>query len=202
MTRTSKAGSARALLVALLATFAVATPVALADDVTPPNVPAGIAVSDGSRPYLVVHAVGTQNQVCLPRSAAPGLAWTFYGPQATLFDDGYGQALTHFLSANPSEGGEARPTWQSSRDSSAVWARAIASSTDADYVAPGAVPWLLLRVTGAEAGPDGGDSLTETTWIQRVNTTGGLTPSGDCPAVGAKLFVPYTADYVFYRGRQ
>ncbi len=202
MTRSTKAGPARGLPVAILAVIAAAAPAAQADSVTPPPVPAAIAVTDGSRPYLVVHAVGTQNQVCLPRAAAPGLAWTFHGPQATLFDDRDRQLLTHFLGANPSEEGQARPAWQSSRDSSAVWARPVASSTDPDHVAAGAIPWLLLRVAGAEAGPDGGDVLTETTWIQRVNTSGGLTPAGDCPAVGAKLFVPYTADYVFYWGRR
>ena len=62
--------------------------------------------------------------------------------------------------------------------------------------------WLLLRVTGAETGPTGGRRLTATSYIQRVNTDGGIAPAGDCPAVGAKLFVPYTADYVLYRARR
>ena len=202
MTRSTKAKAIRKFLIACLVVAGGSAPIAHADDITPPAVPAAIDVTDGSRPFLVVHAVGTQNQVCLPRASGPGLAWTFFGPQATLFDDASEQVLTHFLSANPSEGGTARPTWQHSRDSSAVWAQAVASSSDPDFVAPGAIPWLLLRVVGAEDGPTGGDRVTETTFIQRVNTSGGVTPAGDCPAVGAKLFVPYTADYVFYRARR
>jgi hypothetical protein len=86
-----------------------------------------------------------------------------------------------------------------SKDTSAVWAEPIASSTDPDFVEAGAVPWLLRHVVGAEAGPAGGHRLSETTYIQRVATSGGLTPAGACHVPGAKLFVPYTADYVFYR---
>lgn len=38
-----------------------------------------------------------------------------------------------------------------------------------------------------------------TTYIQRLNTSGGVAPSTDCPKVGDKLFVPYEADYFFYK---
>jgi Protein of unknown function (DUF3455) len=43
--------------------------------------------------------------------------------------------------------------------------------------------------------------LTEITFIQRVNTSGGVAPSTGCAEsadVGSKAFVPYTADYFFY----
>ena len=40
--------------------------------------------------------------------------------------------------------------------------------------------------------------MTGTTYIQRVNTTGGLKPTGSCTE-GAKSLVPYTADYFFYK---
>jgi Protein of unknown function (DUF3455) len=51
-------------------------------------------------------------------------------------------------------------------------------------------------------GPTGGATLTQTTFIQLVNTVGGVTPPTGCdtlPDVGHKAFVPYTADYVFYK---
>ena len=201
MTRSTKAGTARGLLIATLLTFGMA-PAAQADDVAPPSVPADLAVPEGNRAFLVAHAFGPQNYICLPRVSEPGLGWTFFGPQATLFGDESGQLATHFLSANPDEGGTLRAAWQHSRDTSSVWAQAIRSSSDPDFVAPGAVPWLLLRVVGAETGPTGGRRLTATSYIQRVNTDGGTAPAGDCPAVGAKLFVPYTADYVFHRERR
>ena len=99
-------------------------------------------------PYLMARAEGTQNYVCVPTSS--GHTWTFFGPQATLFGDGDQQVTTHFLSPNPAEGGTPRATWQHSGDTSTVWAAAIANSTDSSFVAPGAIPWLLLRVVGSE----------------------------------------------------
>jgi len=72
-----------------------------------------------------------------------------FGPQATLFNEHGQQVITHFLSPNPDEAGTARATWQHSRDTSAVWARAIASSSDPAFVAPGAIPWLLLELVEA-----------------------------------------------------
>lgn len=166
---------------------------------TPPPVPANLEVPAGHRPYLAVHATGTQNYVCLPGASSTGLVWTFYGPQATGFDRREEQVITHFLSANPVEGGTARPVWQHSRDTSAVWARPIASSTDPDYVEPGAVAWLLLEAVGTEDGPNGGRRLTPTTYIQRVETSGGVAPADGCTTLGAKLFVPYETDYFFFR---
>jgi hypothetical protein len=55
--------------------------------------------------------------------------------------------------------------------------------------------------TGHEDGPTGGDTLSKTTFIQRVNTAGGVAPSNGCTSfadVGHLAFVPYTADYVFF----
>lgn len=174
---------------------------AMLDTVTPPAVPADLSVNSDESAFLIAHAVGTQNYVCLP-TAAGGYAWVLFGPQATLFDDDGGQVITHFLSANPVESGLPRPTWQHSRDTSSVWAALVKSSTDPAYVAPNSIPWFLLRPVGAQAGPEGGARLTRTTAIQRVNTWGGLAPAAGCAAAadaGHKALVPYTADYVFYR---
>ena len=183
---------------AALTMLTVAAPRAGAQTV-PPLVPANLQVEPGNTPFLLAHARGTQNYVCL--HAPGGFAWTIFGPQATLFDDDREQVVTHFLSSNPDEGGTARATWQDSGDSSAIWAAAIASSTDRSFVAPHAVPWLLLRVVGAERGPTFGGALTATTFVQRVNTRGGLAPENGCRRaadIGSKALVPYTADYVFY----
>jgi hypothetical protein len=182
-------------IAALLVLFALA-------DVTPPSVPLNIQVPDGNEAFRIGHAYGTQNYVCLP--ATKGVAWTLFGPQATLFDEGSQQIITHFLSSNPMEAGAPRATWQDSGDTSRAWAAAIANSTDPAYVQPGAIPWLLLKVVGTEYGPTGGDRMTATTFIQRVSTSGGVAPSAGCSAksdIGAKTLVPYTADYVFYRSR-
>jgi hypothetical protein len=150
--------------------------------------------------FSIARGEGTQNYVCLP--SATGVSWTFFGPQATLFDEKGGQVMTHFLSGNPDEAAMPRAAWQHSRDTSTVWAMSIASSVDADFVAPGAIPWLLLRVVGTQYGPGWGDRLARTTFIQRVNTAGGVAPAQGCAAaadIGKKALVPYTTDYVFYR---
>jgi hypothetical protein len=179
----------------LLALTALST---RADAQGSPAVPSDL-VPDGHVAYLSLRATGTQNYLCLPSAGGP--AWTLFGPQATLFDDGAHQEATHFLSANPDEAGVARATWQHSRDSSSVWARSIAVSTDANYVAPGAIPWLLLEVVGRREHPRDSARLAATTRIQRINTLGGVAPSAGCDAgsIGARVLVPYAADYVFFR---
>lgn len=171
-----------------------------ADAIPVPPMPGDLQVDGDFRPFLMTHAVGTQNYMCLPRPSGNGLGWTFIGPQATLFDDEGEQAATHYLSVNPDES-LARATWQDSQDSSAVWAMAVATSTDAKYVAQGAIPWLKLQVVGWEDGPTGGDRLSDTKFIQRVNTLGGTAPTTDCPSIGARLFAAYETDYIFYRAR-
>jgi hypothetical protein len=170
---------------------------------TPPPVPDAIQVPGAHTLFLAGHAVGTQNYICLPSGA--GFAWTLFGPQATLFHNDARQVMTHFLSANPAEAGTLRATWQHSVDSTAVWARAIATSSDPGFVAQGAIPWLLLEVVGADGGPTGGGRLTVATYIHRLNTAGGIAPATGCSQsanVGSRIFVPYEADYFFYRGQR
>jgi hypothetical protein len=165
---------------------------ARADRSTPPDVPAIIQVPAGNQLFRVSHAVGTQDYVCL----STGWATPAYGPQATLFDDKNEQILTHFLSPNPVEANALRPTWQDSRDTSTVWANPVPG---ASYTPDStAVPWLLLKVVGTASGPTGGDRMMNTTYVQRLYTTGGLKPTGTCTE-GAKALVPYTADYYFYK---
>jgi hypothetical protein len=86
-----------------------------------------------------------------------------------------------------------------------VWARAIQPSTDSNYVAPGAIPWLLLEKVGTAEGSIGGSLLAQTTFIHRVNTEGGVAPATGCTTatqLGATALVPYSTDYFFYRKEQ
>ena len=133
-------------------------------------------VPAGHRPFLQGYATGTQNYICLPNKAGPGFFWDFFGPQATLFNDNETQITTHFLSPNPDEGGMARATWQHSRDTSTVWAM---------LSCPPPIPfsWSRMRFPGCcsrwweqPADPLGG-RLTETTYLQRVHTSGGIKPA-------------------------
>jgi len=184
-----------------------------ADGITPPPVPADIQAPEGAKAFLEGHGKGTQNYICLPcpnpitpTAICPdsGFAFTLFTPQATLFNDNDKQVTTHYFSPNPDEGGTIRATWQHSRDTSTVWGQVKPghSSSDPHFVAPGAIPWLLVTVVGAQDGPTGGDKLSETTFIQRLNTSGGVAPSTGCTSstdVGKQAFVPYTADYFFYK---
>ena len=129
-----------------------------AHDRTAPPVPSEIEVSAEYEPFLLGHAIGTQNYICLPAETASGFAWTLLGPQATLFNDDSMQIITHFLSPNPDEGGIARATWQHSRDTSTVRAKRSKSSSDPRFVEPEAIPWLLLEVVGTDVGPTWGTS--------------------------------------------
>jgi hypothetical protein len=184
---------------------------AYADSLTPPPVPGNIQVPAGNKLFLVGHAVGTQNYICVPSST--GIKFVLFTPEATLFDGEGEQLITHYFGPNPEEPNTdprvisahtIRAAWQDSRDSSTVWGQAKPghSSTDPDYVEPGAIPWLLVTIVGNQDGPTGGDRLSGTTFIQRLNTHGGAAPSTGCTApedIGKTAFVPYTTDYYFYK---
>ena len=214
----------RILLIACAAALAVVFTVSLprqaqAQHVVVPPVPPTIqveAVEAGNTAFLEGHAVGTQNYICLPCTVGPtcttGFAYSLFTPEATLFNDDMDQIITHFNSPNlnpnpsptPDVRGTIRATWESSRDTSTIWAKAIAQadhSTDPTFVEQGAVAWVLLEVVGHMDGPTGGDRLSdETTFVQRLNTHGGVAPS-DCASsadIGKKAFVPYRANYFFY----
>jgi hypothetical protein len=208
------------LVVALILGYALGTgSYASAQKVVPPTTPAAITPPAGNSAFLVGHAVGTQGYVCLPTST--GASWTVNGsrPEATLFAGSSGrnrQIATHFLSpdTNPIESAPkplpfGSPTWQSSKDSSIVWAKAltpaVASGSDASCPNAGAIPCLLLQSIGWKKGPTGGKSMTKTTLIQRLNTNGGSAPAAGCSTsadVGMQTLVPYSADYYFFRNNQ
>jgi len=178
-------------------TFALPS-AAHAQIITPPPVPTGLEVDAPNEAFLLGRGVGTQNYICQPAASLGRVAWTLFTPQATLFSDEREQLITHFASPNPDEGGVVRVTWEDSQDTSTVWAQAIAMAT----VNSNAIPWVKLQVVGTQDGPNGGKTLSGTTFIQRLNTKGGLAPKTGCDTpkdIGGKRFVPYTADYFFYR---
>jgi hypothetical protein len=190
----------KTIVTVLALACAIAVPQAsYADRIVPPAVPAEIQVEPGFVPYLMFHAIGTQGYVCVAVGAT--YSWKPFGPQATLFNELGEQVMTHFLSPTPYSL-LPNPTWQHSRDSSIVWAAPIKTSTDSRYVAANAIPWVLLQAEVVGDGPTGGVKLTQTRFIQRVNTFEGKAPTAGCAASGdiaARALVYYEADYVFYR---
>ena len=197
--------------------FAVSLP-AHAGKVATPLVVPELQVDEGNHAFLVGHAIGTQNYVCAPSTTSnTGVAYVLFTPEATLYNDDGDQLITHFFSPNPDPSdpnksaavvadGAIRATWVHSRDGSSVWAKlhtsdkGVVGSFTPDQTA---VAWLLLDKVGVEDGLTGGNILSKTTQVQRLNTTGGVAPGPghgcDSPSdVGHTAFVPYTADYFFY----
>ena len=193
---------ASAIVLALAFTVSLSQP-AHADNVIPPPMPDNLKVHGSNKAFLVGHAVGTQNYICLPSGA--GVSFQLFTPEATLFNDDDGQIITHFFSENPDEDGRPiRASWESSRDTSMIWAALFPQEglNGSANVSDDAIAWLLLKVVGHRDGPTGGDKLSETTFVQRLSTAGGLAPKTGCSSsadIGNKAFVPYTADYFFYR---
>ena len=97
----------------------------------PPSVPGPIQVLDGSKVFLIGHAVGVQIYSC------NGTAWSSAVPRANLFADHGKLIITHF----------AGPTWQA-KDGSMVVGHAEASVS----VDPTAIPWVRLSVTSTTPG--------------------------------------------------
>jgi hypothetical protein len=138
-------------------------------------------VPEGNKPFLIGHAEGVQIYRC------NGVSWGLVAPRANLYGDNGKLIATHF----------AGPSWQATDGSKVIGRR----SKDPVTVDPTAIPWLLLERVSTSPGPDG-DRLAGTTFIQRIETTGGLAPAAStCTAETADdvAEVPYTADYVFWK---
>ena len=214
--KTTRVRNLFAAALVLAAAFSTVN-LAAAQGVTPPVTPDLITPPAGNTAFLLGRGVGTQGYVCLP--TATGASWTVNNarPEATLFTKFFGQdvqIITHFLSPNlnPKPNvtvpfGDA--TWQSSFDSSRVWAQKrqqIIAGTDlASCPHSGAIACLLLQSVGNLQGPTGGKLLADTTFIQRLNTRGGSAPATGCAVagdVGKQTLVPYSADYYFFHQEQ
>jgi hypothetical protein len=148
------------------------------------DVPSDLQVPEGNTVFLVGHAVGVQIYSCAV--TASGTAWTLLAPRADLYGENGRLVATHF----------AGPTWEANDGSRVVGKKEAGMTVDHT-----AIPWLTLSAASSTDGPDG-ERLLNTTFIQRVNTTGGLPPAEsqcDATTVGAQAEVPYTADYYFWR---
>ena len=113
-----------------------------------------------------------------------GDTWDFKGPEAVLYADEEGGVIgIHY----------AGPTWESRSGSYVVGAVMERATPN-----PSAIPWLLLGAVDCD-GPGIFDGIT---YIQRVNTSGGLMPAADGDYIGQVRRVPYVADYYFYRAAE
>ena len=138
-----------------------------------------IAASDDNKVVFHVFAVGVQIYHW------DGTNWVFVAPQATLFADAkhHSQVGTHF-------GTPAGPAWETTSGSRVVEQRVDGCTPDAS-----AIQWLLLRTISEQ----GNGVLHGVSFVQRVNTVGGLAPTTPGTFVGQESQMPYTSEYFFYR---
>ena len=166
------------LMIAGLTTAAI--PTAPDKDKDGPDLPSPLCdrvrVPEGNRLHSRAYANGVQVYKW------NGASWVLVEPVATLFANANynGKVGTHYVG----------PTWESNSGSKVVGARLYGCSPDTNSIA-----WLLLEAVST-SGPGIYNSVT---YIQRLNTKGGLAPAGPGSFVGETVQIPYTAEYYFYR---
>jgi hypothetical protein len=129
---------------------------------------------------LALPASGVQIYVCNTGKPGDAPTWNLEAPHATLGTSTSPQVI-HF----------AGPIWQALDGSQIKGAKlAAADAPDAKAIA-----WLLLSAT-----PSGAGTLEHVSHVQRLDTIGGKAPASGCDPshIGAKVLVPYRANYYFY----
>ncbi|MGA2592649.1 MAG: DUF3455 domain-containing protein [Bryobacteraceae bacterium] len=157
-----------------------------AAQIAPPQVPENLKVPPTQVVLLKALGKGKQIYVC---SAKPGddsqFAWVLDRPQADLIGDKGDVIGKHYKG----------PTWEAA-DGSKVTGQVLQRAS-----APNgkAVPWLLLKATSTTTG-QGTGTFARVTYIQRVDTEGGLAPAEGCDKshAGAETSADYQATYFFY----
>jgi hypothetical protein len=172
----------QSLLLITLLGFAV-RPALGFDNPNGPELPeqcSSIRVPAGNK--LAFHAYARGVQVY--RWNAITLTWDFVAPVASLFaeENYFGEVGSHYVG----------PTWESKSGSKVEGRRVLGTGCTPD---PSAIAWLLLSKHRTE----GSGIFSSVTYIQRVNTTGGMVPSTPGTSHGEQKEVPYTAEYYFYR---
>jgi hypothetical protein len=165
-----------------VAAMALASMVKAEDNIQPPDLPSAcsyLQVQLGNEVAYRAYAIGVQIWKW------NGTGWVFVGPEANLYADaGYhGKIGTHY----------AGPTWESISGSKVIATREDGCTPDASDI-----PWLRLR----KVTTDGPGIFSDVTNIQRVNTNGGIVPTGPGTTIDEVKKVPYTAEYYFYRAAQ
>jgi len=142
------------------------------------NLPEAIA-APSETVVVTLHAQGAQIYEC-KASDNGQLGWAAREPIAALLLDGE-TVGRHY----------AGPNWEH------VDGSAVVGKLSARAPAPSAndIPWLKLDVTEHR----GKGVFSGVTTILRINTQGGVAPSGACGKPGALASVAYATDYVFLR---
>jgi hypothetical protein len=148
------------------------------------DLPEPVRTPSGHRAAMTAVGVGELTYECKSKATdAAAFEWTFVSPMAKLVDARTRKEVGRYY------GG---PTWES-MDGSKVTGKQVAVAPGM----PGSIPFQLVKADPAT----GMGAMSGVTYIQRVNTKGGVAPVEPCTAgmAGSKKTVPYEADYVFYK---
>jgi len=195
-TRTASSGSFPIINLALAATglllLGCSTPTQAGNDRRAPEVPDSLRVPEGNKVSFHAYATGVQIYAATASTnSTTGFGWTFREPEAVLYDADGDVVGLHYAFAGPT-----RPAWESESGSRVVGVRTVAPVT----VESNAIPWLILSAVATNTiGPG---IFERTTYIQRVNTVGGLAPAAPPTQLGQEARVAYVAEYYFYRATQ
>ena len=144
--------------------------------------PEAVRVPAGQKQMMATTGVGELTYECREKTSAAGqYEWVFVGPVATLYGGDKKMVGKYY----------AGPTWEAA-DGSKVTGKQVAIAP----ASPGNIPLQLVKAEPAM----GAGAMTGVSYIQRLNTKGGVAPAMACDAMGKgkRQVVAYEADYVFY----
>ena len=172
----------QSLVLITLVTFTATSAFAF-DNTNGPELPeqcSSIQVPEGNKLTFHAYAKGVQ----IYKWNLITQKWDLLAPQAALFaeENYFGEIGSHY----------AGPRWESKSGSIVEGRRVLGTGCTPD---PTAVAWILLSKFTTE----GSGIFSKVTYIQRVNTTGGLAPSEAGLVDGEMKQIPYTAEYYFYK---
>lgn len=177
MTKTLALLGAAALLSAC-----ASSPMTMMKTVDNAGLPEAVRVPAGHKQRLATTGIGEITYECREKKDMAGAhEWAFVAPTATLYAADRKMVGRYY----------AGPTWEAD-DGSKVTGKQVA-------VAPanaGSIPLQLVRAEPAT----GTGTMQGVSFIQRLNTKGGVAPALPCDAAsqGRRQQVAYEADYVFY----
>jgi hypothetical protein len=182
MYRTNVNRIVQALVLIALVTLAATSAFAF-DNSNGPELPeecSSIRVPEGNKLTFHAYAKGVQ----IYKWNLITQKWDLLAPQAGLFaeENYFGEIGSHY----------AGPRWESKSGSIVEGRRVLGTGCTPD---PTAVAWILLSKFTTE----GSGIFSKVTYIQRVNTIGGLAPTEPGLINGETKQIPYTAEYYFYK---
>ncbi len=146
------------------------------------SLPEPVRVPAGQKVTMTTTGIGEITYECREKKDMAGQhEWAFIGPVATLYGADRKPVGKYY----------AGPTWEAA-DGSKVTGKQVAVAP----ASPGNIPLQLVKAEPAM----GAGAMAGVSYIQRLNTKGGVAPAMTCDAAGKgkRQLVAYEADYIFY----